>query len=67
MVLLYKICINSNINNSISVNRYKLLYIWMLIDVLEIRINVELCSILWYGNNFKSLKIELVLYNVYGF
>lgn len=39
----------------------------MLTDVSEIRINAEPRSILWYGNNFKSLKIESVLHNVYGF
>lgn len=39
----------------------------MLTDVSEIRINAEPCSILRYGNNFKSLKIESVLDNVYGF
>lgn len=39
----------------------------MLTDVSEIRITAEPCNILRYGNNFKSLKIESVLHNVYGF
>ena len=67
MALSYKICTNSNTNNSTSVNRYKSLYIRMLTDVSEIRITAEPCSILRYGNNFKSLKIESVFHNVYGF